>query len=113
MVRFIDRLRGRRSKTSAQDAKERLQFILFHDRIDLPPDQLEAMKREILQVISKYVAVEQERVDIALQQRERDNLIVAEIPFSKATDFDDSQVSEDSDLETKEDEETEEVESSE
>ena len=86
MTGFFDRIRGRSSKRSAQDAKQRLQFILFHDRIDLPPEQLDAMKREILEVISKYVAVEQERVDIALQQRQRDSLIVAEIPFSKATE---------------------------
>jgi hypothetical protein len=29
-------------------------------------------------------------VDIALQQRERDSLIVAEIPFSKAVDADEA-----------------------
>ena len=99
MAGLFDRMRGR-SRGSAQEAKERLQFILFHDRIDLPPEQLEAMKRESLQVISKYVSVEQERVDIALQQRQRDSLIVAEIPFSKASDAEselDSDVDEDSD----------------
>jgi cell division topological specificity factor len=87
MAGLFDRMRGR-SRGSAQDAKERLQFILFHDRIDLPPEQLEAMKREILEVISKYVSIEQDRVDIALQQRQRDSLLVAEIPFSKPPDLD-------------------------
>jgi cell division topological specificity factor len=86
MVSLFDRIRGRTNKRSAQDAKQRLQFILFHDRIDLPPEHMEAMKREILEVISKYVSIEQDRVDIALQQRQRDSLIVAEIPFSKATE---------------------------
>jgi cell division topological specificity factor len=86
MARLIDRMLGRGSKpTSANTAKERLQFILVHDRINLPPEQLQAMKEEILAVISKYVSVDSERVDIALQQRDRnDNLLVAEIPFSKA-----------------------------
>jgi cell division topological specificity factor len=88
MAGLFDRMRGRGSRGSAQEAKERLQFILFHDRIDLPPEQLEAMKREILEVISKYVAIEQDRVDIALQQRQRDSLIVAEIPFSKTSEAD-------------------------
>lgn len=86
MASFFDRMWGRGNKTSAKEAKERLQFILFHDRIDLPPEQLDAMKAEILAVISKYVSVESERVDIALQQRQRDNFIVAEIPFSKSTE---------------------------
>ena len=86
MASFFDRMWGRGNKTSAKEAKERLQFILFHDRIDLPPEQLDAMKAEILAVISKYVSVESERVDIALQQRQRDNFIVAEIPFSKSAE---------------------------
>ena len=68
---------------SAESAKERLHFVLLHDRINLSPDELEQMKTEILEVISRYVAVESDRVDFALQHRRRDNLIVAEVPFSK------------------------------
>nr|PZN53836.1 MAG: cell division topological specificity factor MinE [Chloroflexota bacterium] len=70
-------------KGSSSKAKERLQFVLVHDRINLPPEQLEAMKQEILRVISKYVRVDDKKVDIALQQRDRDSLLVAEIPFQK------------------------------
>jgi len=86
MSGFFDRMLGRGSKEhSASTAKERLQFILVHDRINLPPEQLRAMKEEIVAVISKYVAVESDKVDIALQQRDRQNsMLVAEIPFSKA-----------------------------
>lgn len=86
MSGFFDRMLGRGSKEhSANTAKERLQFILVHDRINLPPEQLRAMKEEILAVISKYVSVESDKVDIALQQRDRQNsMLVAEIPFSKA-----------------------------
>lgn len=84
MAGFFDRMLGRGSaKRSGSTAKERLQFILVHDRINLPPERLQAMKQEILEVISKYVSVDRENVDIALQQRHRDSLIVAEIPFSK------------------------------
>lgn len=81
---FLERMLGRGGhKGSGSTAKERLQFILVHDRINLPPERLQAMKEEILAVISKYVAVKPENVDIALQQRQRDSLIVAEIPFTK------------------------------
>lgn len=87
MSGFFDRMLGRSSsKSSSSLAKERLQFILVHDRINLPPERMEAMKAEILAVISKYVAVDQDNVDIALQQRNRDSLIVAEIPFSQSKD---------------------------
>ncbi len=84
MAGFFDRMLGRNSgKGSGNTAKERLQFILFHDRINLPPEKLDEMKQEILAVISKYVSVDSQKVDIALQQRQRDSLIVAEIPFSR------------------------------
>ena len=83
MAGFFDRLLGRGAgKGSGATAKERLQFVLVHDRINLPPERLQAMKAEILAVISRYVEVDSANVDIALQQRDRDSLIVAEIPFS-------------------------------
>jgi cell division topological specificity factor len=83
MTSFLDRLFGRGlNRGSGNTAKERLQFILVHDRINLPPERLAAMKAEILEVISKYVAVDSEHVDIFLEQRARDSLIKAEIPFS-------------------------------
>ena len=81
---FFDRILGRGAhRGSGTTAKERLQFILVHDRINLPPERLQQMKEEILAVISKYVSVNPEDVDIALQKRQRDSLIVAEIPFTK------------------------------
>lgn len=98
MSGFFDRMLGRHgaSKGSSSKAKERLQFILVHDRINLPPERLQAMKQEILAVISKYVSVDSDNVDIALQQRHRDSLLVAEIPFSKTAEHADD-VDEDTD----------------
>jgi cell division topological specificity factor len=91
MSGFFDRLRGRTAgKGSSHAAKERLQFILVHDRINLPPERLQAMKQEILAVISKYVDVDSENVDIALEQRDRDSLIVAEIPFTGGNERDEA-----------------------
>ena len=86
MSGFLDRILGRKKEAaSASTAKDRLQFILVHDRIDLPPERLKAMKEEILAVISKYVAVSTQDVEIALEQRDRKgSMLVAEIPFSKS-----------------------------
>jgi len=91
MTGFLDRMFGRnRDNSSASKAKERLQLVLFHDRINLPPEHLQAMKREIIAVISKYVHVAEGDVDIALEQRDRgDSLLRAEIPFSKVGDLED------------------------
>jgi cell division topological specificity factor len=84
MTSLFDRIFGRSRDNSANLAKERLQFVLVHDRVNLPPDQLQAMKQEILAVISKYVNVSNSEVEIALQQHDRhSNVLVAEVPFSK------------------------------
>jgi cell division topological specificity factor len=87
MSGFFDRMLGRGKGSSASKAKERLQFVLIHDRINISPERLTAMKQEILAVISKYVAISGDDVDIALEQRDRNSsVILAEIPFSKSID---------------------------
>jgi cell division topological specificity factor len=87
MVGFLERMLGRSgSKGSGSKAKERLEFVLVHDRINLPPELLEEMKQEILAVISKYVSVDEHNVDIALQRRDRNPLLIAEIPFLKTAE---------------------------
>ncbi len=82
MTSLLSRLFGRRGKGSGATAKNRLHFVLQHDRINLPPERLEEMKSEILEVIAKYLVVDKERVEIALEQRDRTHSkLVAEIPF--------------------------------
>ena len=84
MTSLLNRLFGRRKRGSGATAKDRLHFVLQHDRINLPPERMEEMKREILAVIVKYLVIDQERVGIALEQRDRmHSKLVAEIPISK------------------------------
>src|SRR5262245_19297123 len=91
MTGLFDKLLGRSPhKGSSATAKERLQFSLVHDLHNLTPERLQEMKAEIMAVLSKYVDVDSDHVDIALQQRNRDSLIVAEIPFSSNTEHDEA-----------------------
>ena len=86
MANLLNRLFGRPRRGSGATAKDRLRFVLQHDRINLPPERMEQMKRDILSVIVKYVVVDKDRVEIALQQRDRNHSkLVAEIPFIKQT----------------------------
>lgn len=85
MFAWFDRMFGRTpARGTGLQAKERLQLILVHDRLNLPPEQLEAMKAEIMAVIAKYVAFNNEEVSIALQPRDRGSMLVASIPFTKS-----------------------------
>ena len=67
-------------KATANLAKERLQIILAHERSGrsaATPDYLPALQRELLAVISKYVAVNP--ADITVQIDRQDNLEVLEV----------------------------------
>lgn len=83
MSNFFERLLKRRTAGSGMTAKERLQLVLVTDRSDLPPEKMQQMKDEIIAVIAKYVNVARERVEINIEQRQRDNWLVADIPLLK------------------------------
>jgi len=60
----------RKQKTSANLAKERLQIILAHERGKKDrPDYLPLLQKEIMQVIAKYVNVDQEQVNVHFDQK--------------------------------------------
>ena len=59
---------------SKDTARRRLQLVLMHDRLDLSPDMMEQMKREIWEVVSRYMVVEDEFLEFDI--RRRDELVV-------------------------------------
>jgi cell division topological specificity factor len=83
MGSFLERLLGRRHAGSRSVAKQRLQLVLVTDRSDLSPEKMQQMKDEIISVISKYVDVATDKVEINVEQRQRDNWLVADIPLIK------------------------------
>lgn len=78
---FLERLMGKKQK-SASTAKERLKLVLIHDRTDITPGQMENMKNELLQVISKYVNIDPKSVKIDMTQDGREQRLVADIPIA-------------------------------
>jgi cell division topological specificity factor len=68
-------------KRSAESAKERLQLVLVHDRTDLTPAQLEALKDDLLKAISNYIDIDPEAVQIGLERDGRSQRLVADIPL--------------------------------
>ncbi len=70
-----------RRPKSAATAKERLQLVLIHDRTDLPSGVMEALRDELIEVISRHIEVDRELVDIQIAQDGRKQRLVAEIPL--------------------------------
>lgn len=51
---------------SKNKAKERLHLVLMQDRANVSADFLEMMKQEIIEVIKKYIEVEEKEIDVRL-----------------------------------------------
>jgi cell division topological specificity factor len=78
---FFSRLLGE-NRSSASAAKERLQLVLVHDRADLTPGNLQALKDEVLDVISRYVEIDRRGVSISLTKDRNEQRLVADIPLA-------------------------------
>ena len=70
-------------------AKDRLNLILIHDRMNCSPDLLERIKTDIISVLSKYISFETEEIEITMINSKSENLenelptICANIPINK------------------------------
>ena len=80
---FLQHLLGLQ-KPSATTARERLQLVLAHDRSDLNPELLDRMRREILEVVQKYVEIDIESGDVSLATDDRVTALVANLPIRRA-----------------------------
>ena len=79
---FLQRLRGQ--TRSARAAKERLQLVLVHDRADLPPGKLEALKDDLIAVLSRHIEIDVRAVRIELTHDRDQQRLVADIPLASA-----------------------------
>ena len=79
---LIDKLLGRQT-SSASTARQRLQLVLAHDRCDLNPELLEQMRREILEVVARYVEIDLEEGDVSLETEDRVTALVANLPIRR------------------------------
>lgn len=70
------------NRRSARAAKERLQLVLVHDRADLSPGKLEALKDELISVLSRHIEIDQSAVRVTLTRDRETQRLVADIPLA-------------------------------
>ena len=77
----------RTSKKSANTAKERLQIVVSHQRMDNDKnmDFLANMRAELLGVISKYVDVAPEDINVQLQKQEHHSILELNVTLPETT----------------------------
>lgn len=79
MIDFLKRLFGHTGSSSA--AKERLRLVLMTDHLELAPEMIDAMKRDLVDVISRYVEVDREKIDVTFEQQDKTLAMLANIPI--------------------------------
>lgn len=58
---------------SKETAKERLHLVLMQDRANVSADFLELMKQEIIEVIKKYIDIDEGAIDVRLTNKENED----------------------------------------
>jgi len=79
MFDFFSRLFKRDG--SSATAKERLRLVLLSDHLSLSPDTVEALKRDLIEVISRYVKVDVGLCDVSFEQQAATVAMHANIPI--------------------------------
>ena len=80
---FLARLLGRESPGSKNVAKERLRLVLVHDRADVSPQLLQLLKNDMVEVISKYMEIDEKGLDVSLERDDNRVALVASIPVKR------------------------------
>ncbi len=83
MLDFISRIFGRESHSSRNVAKERLRLVLVHDRAGVSPELLQLLKADLINVISNYMEIDEEALEVSLDSTENQVALVANIPVRK------------------------------
>jgi cell division topological specificity factor len=75
----FNRFLGRQTK-SKDVAKSRLRQTLVHDRANLSPGKMDQLRIDLAQVISHYVEIDQEQMNISLSNANRKSCLTAHVP---------------------------------
>jgi cell division topological specificity factor len=72
---------GQQSKTAA---KERLKLALTYDRGGLAQGTIERLRDEIIQVIAKHLAINEDEIEINFDRTTEEDRLIASIPLRMA-----------------------------
>ena len=93
VVKFFKGLGKNDNTSKSKDAaKERLHLVLMQDRANISADFLALMKQEIIEVIKKYIDVDENAIDVRLTNKSNDDgttgapVLYANIPIMSVKD---------------------------
>ena len=75
IMKFLRKMTKNEEQTlkSKDAAKERLHLVLMQDRANVSADFLDLMKQEIIEVIKKYIDIDESSMDVRLTNKENND----------------------------------------
>ena len=70
-------------KGSAQVATKRMQVVLMHDRMDISPDIMEALKNDIIAALSRYMELDRRTIQIDLEQGKNYTALISNVHIKR------------------------------
>ena len=81
MENFIQRIFSK-EPSSANRAKDRLRLVLINDRTDLSGAAMENLKDDLLEVLSRYIQIDPDHMQIDITQDGSQQRLIADIPIA-------------------------------
>lgn len=82
--KILELFQGEKSENTGECAANRLQVILMHDRTKLDPLIMNKMREELIDVFSKYVVIDKEKLEIDLKNEGDAAALMLNIPIVRA-----------------------------
>lgn len=85
---FFRQTDAEQTESSKDTACNRLRVVLMQDRTNLTPELMERMRREMIDLLSKYVEMDKEALELNLEQDGDQVALMLSIPVIRAKDED-------------------------
>lgn len=92
IMKFFKKFSKEEKQDSKDTAKERLHLVLMQDRANVSADFMELMKQEIIEVIKKYIDVDENSINVQLTNKVNNDgttgvpILYANIPILSVKD---------------------------
>lgn len=73
IMKIFKGIRKKHKENSKNAAKERLHLVLAQDRANISADFLELMKQEIIEIIKKYIDIDEKAIDVRMTNKTSEN----------------------------------------